>query len=356
MTGPALRRLALTGLLLAACGAGASTRAQAQEQAQAPAPSPWYLQRGTAPRPAAPEDGIPGVAQDLARLLKDGGVPGFYDGQFQSVAGRFDELAELASDPDVHHVLRVMAVMALQEAGDGERVAAVLQPLLIRVQDELDTDRDQWRFIRSGDDDNPIVVRDRLAADLSLHARFALAKDGQPAAVLEKITALQQSIRRKLPLYLDPTASSDRSDDVRYGRQVMFNIGYHYQQFDDFEHASEWFHMLTDNLPGTVDTRWAHYNLACIAAITGHPDEAMDHLRQANAVGFTDSAWMAEDGDLKSLRDRPDFKLLLGAMRNEAPSPAGSEPPSRPGSTAPAEGSDPFPLPPLPPRQPAEKP
>jgi hypothetical protein len=123
----------------------------------------------------------------------------------------------------------------------------------------------------------------------------------------------------------------------------MFNIGYHYQQFDDFEHASEWFRMLTDNLPGTVDTRWAHYNLACIAAIQGRPDEAMEHLRQANAVGFTDSAWMAEDGDLKSLRDRPDFKLLLAAMRNEAPSPPGTEPPRGGAGAGYPEGSAPFP-------------
>src|SRR5262249_29629417 len=76
--------------------------------------SPWYLERGTAPREALPTDEIPGVAAPLVALMKDGGVPGFYDGQFHTVDGRFDELAAVAGDPDMHTVLRIMAVMALQ--------------------------------------------------------------------------------------------------------------------------------------------------------------------------------------------------------------------------------------------------
>ena len=297
--------------LLAALGLAP---ASAQVPAADPAP-PWYLERGTAPRPAAPEDEVPPVAAMLAGLMKDGSVPGFYDGQFKSVDDRFDELAALASDPDVHHIMRIMAVMALQEAGSGEPVARVLKPLLIKPWDEFGAEQEE--ALGNGADDDPDKVRAHLEADLSLHARFALAKDGQTEAVMEKIEVLEQSVHNKMFALLDPSRSSERDWGVRFGREIIFSIGYHYQQFDDYVHASEWFHKLCDNLPGHVDTCWAYYNLACIAALTGHSDDAIEDLRSAYAVGFTDSSWMAQDGDLTSVRDRPDFKALLSAMRNE---------------------------------------
>ncbi len=300
--------------------------------AQGDPASPWYLERGTAPRPAAAPDEVPTIAAELAALMKDGGVPGFYDGQFRSVAGRFDELAAVACDPDMSHVLRVMAVMALQEAGDGERLAAVLQPLLLPADEEFQ--REQEDLTDLGRTVQPGKVRQRLEADLSLHARFALAKDGQPAAVLEKIDIMRQSQNlKRMARLLDPTVRSERSQTAWIGRDTMFRIGYHYQQFDDYAHASDWYHLLCDNLPGHSDTTWAHYNLGCIAALTGRPEEAIDQLRQAYGVGFTDSSWMAEDGDLRSLRERPDFRALLAEMRNEAPGRATGPPsPNPPGN------------------------
>ena len=156
-------------------------------------------------------------------------------------------------------------------------------------------------------------------ADISEHARFALAKDGEPERVLEKIRELERNVTRQMPDILDPTVDSDRDFVLAWKRQVVFDIGYHYQQFDDFEHASEWFRKLTDALPGHRETRWAHYNLACIAALQGRPDEAMDHLKAAWAVGFADVSWMQEDGDLKSLRERPDFQALVQTMRGQVP-------------------------------------
>jgi hypothetical protein len=79
----------------------------------------------------------------------------------------------------------------------------------------------------------------------------------------------------------------------------------------------------------------AHYNLACIAALTGRPDEAVEHLRSAHAVGFTDVAWMEEDGDLASLRERADFRALAARMRNLPVDDPGetSDPPGRSGSS-----------------------
>jgi quercetin dioxygenase-like cupin family protein len=52
------------------------------------------------------------------------------------------------------------------------------------------------------------------------------------------------------------------------------------------------------------------YNAACFLALAGRPDEAIDHLSRAYA-SEPDRVreWAAEDSDLDSLRDRPDWPL-----------------------------------------------
>jgi hypothetical protein len=131
-----------------------------------------------------------------------------------------------------------------------------------------------------------------------------------------------------MPDILDPTLDSDRFPNLAYRRQVVFDIGYHYQQFDDFANATRWFRLLTDALPGHRETRWAHYNLACIAALQRRGDDALAHLEAAWEVGFSDVRWMQEDGDLASIRDRPEFQDLIARMRGLATGdPAIPDPP-----------------------------
>ncbi len=279
------------------------------------APSPWYLERGTATRPL-PEDPLLATATALAGLLRDGSVPGFYDGQFAVTRHRFQELAAIALDPDLNHVLRMMAIMALQEAGDGAQLLGVLEQLLVPPEYEFTQDNAAWRNLWRADD--PVAVRDQQVVARSQAARFALAKDGQPAQVLAKIDVMRQFVRSRLADALDPSYPS-RDGRVDFARHLVFEIAYHYQQFDDYEHAAEWFSMLTDNLPGLAETTMAHYNLACIAALQAQPDKAIQHLQAAHAVGFSDVNWMLEDGDLVSLRNRQDFRDLVASMRNERP-------------------------------------
>ncbi|MBM3984421.1 MAG: hypothetical protein FJ296_01830 [Planctomycetes bacterium] len=300
-----------TGLLLLVAGGAGG------QEAPAPAESPWYLERGTQPRTPGPLDPVPDTAQRLALLLRDGAVPGFYDGQFAVVRERFDELVRLARDPDLNHVLRVMAVMALQEAGSGAAVAGVLEPLVLPARTEVEIEYRAYEL--GGTVDDPGFLEEVRRADLSQHARFALAKDGQPRRVQEKIAELESRIQRWMPDILDPTLDSDRFPNLAYRRQVVFDIGYHFQQFDDFANAARWFRLLTDALPGHRETRWAHYNLACIAALQQRSDEALAHLEAAWAVGFSDVRWLLEDGDLASLRGQPGFLDLVGRMRGLPP-------------------------------------
>jgi len=56
----------------------------------------------------------------------------------------------------------------------------------------------------------------------------------------------------------------------------------------------------------------ARYNLACSLALAGRPEEAIDSLSSAILLGYDDLAHIEVDPDLDSLRERPDFRALLG--------------------------------------------
>ena len=59
----------------------------------------------------------------------------------------------------------------------------------------------------------------------------------------------------------------------------------------------------------------AHYNLGCSLALMKRPKDALRTLQRAVELGYTDATWMAQDPDLKDLRDRPEFKALLRELQ-----------------------------------------
>ncbi len=54
-----------------------------------------------------------------------------------------------------------------------------------------------------------------------------------------------------------------------------------------------------------------HYNLACSLALKGYKTEAVETLRRAIGLGYTDFAWLTKDPDLKPLRGFPPYVELL---------------------------------------------
>ena len=58
------------------------------------------------------------------------------------------------------------------------------------------------------------------------------------------------------------------------------------------------------------------YNIACLRALAGEPDAAVEMLREAMENGWWDMAHARRDTDLRSLQDRPDFKLLDIRVKN----------------------------------------
>src|SRR6185503_19911517 len=54
------------------------------------------------------------------------------------------------------------------------------------------------------------------------------------------------------------------------------------------------------------------YNVACAEALAGRGDDAVEHLRHAIGRSEQFRGLAKEDEDFASLRDRPDFKELVG--------------------------------------------
>lgn len=58
------------------------------------------------------------------------------------------------------------------------------------------------------------------------------------------------------------------------------------------------------------------YNLGCIHALAGNPDEALDCLQQAVARGLSQKNWFLHDGDLDGVRPLPRFQELMASLQD----------------------------------------
>lgn len=55
------------------------------------------------------------------------------------------------------------------------------------------------------------------------------------------------------------------------------------------------------------------YNVACVYALEGQAERALDCLEQTMRAGFGDRSWIERDPDLATLRDEPRFRALVTA-------------------------------------------
>jgi adenylate cyclase len=57
-----------------------------------------------------------------------------------------------------------------------------------------------------------------------------------------------------------------------------------------------------------------HYNLACLFALIGDQDSALDRLEHCVQIGEYNKAWVENDSDFDTLRGHPRFITLFDAM------------------------------------------
>jgi adenylate cyclase len=79
----------------------------------------------------------------------------------------------------------------------------------------------------------------------------------------------------------------------------------------DKDKAIEWANLA---LRSSEDEPMVFYNAACTFAVLEEHDRAIDLLERAVRLGWGDRAWMANDSDLATLRDKPRFQALLASL------------------------------------------
>ena len=62
----------------------------------------------------------------------------------------------------------------------------------------------------------------------------------------------------------------------------------------------------------------AHYNLACSLALLKRKADAIESLRRAVSLGYTDFDWMQQDPDLDGLKKNPGFNALLQQLKPQS--------------------------------------
>lgn len=264
----------------------------------------------------------------MEEVMHDGMVPGFYDGQFQSffrIASDIPErLAKIAVDEDVHYIARVLAIMSLNEKPT-QNLEGALAALILPARDEL---QGEWYIFYDsrrpeGSNENLIVRNRRLG--LSRFARFALAKAGVDKYVGAKIRAMEKWVRDNGVL-IDRDKTFKEIFGTRlllkkeFSRSLFFEIGYEFQQCDDFDDAERWYLKLIKSFDDSFALSSAHYNLACLYSLQGKIEAALLHVTKATENGFLDFAWMDEDRDLDQLRNDPRYGALKQKVLNDTDS------------------------------------
>jgi len=56
---------------------------------------------------------------------------------------------------------------------------------------------------------------------------------------------------------------------------------------------------------------WAYYSVACLYALSGNKEQALDYLKQSLEKGFSDKKHIDSDPDMDSLREEKEFRTLM---------------------------------------------
>jgi len=89
---------------------------------------------------------------------------------------------------------------------------------------------------------------------------------------------------------------------------LQMNMGVAYMQLHRFEPASDHLSRALQQTPGDPNVE---YNLACLYSLTGKLDDAVNALKAAVALGFSDASVIKNEADLRAIHRHPGFKAVL---------------------------------------------
>jgi tetratricopeptide (TPR) repeat protein len=134
---------------------------------------------------------------------------------------------------------------------------------------------------------------------LTLVASVYAALD-RPTAAADARTRALGRIERHLGISPDDTRA------LYFGAGCLVELG-------EVERGLEWVERAIDRDPEDPDTL---YNAACVYALAGRPQTAMDCLQTTLDLGTAKSKeWVMHDSDLASLKDEPRFQEFLSRLK-----------------------------------------
>jgi serine/threonine protein kinase/Flp pilus assembly protein TadD len=101
-------------------------------------------------------------------------------------------------------------------------------------------------------------------------------------------------------------------EDVRARILLATNLAYVGQDADESIRHLQTAVALRPGDPNTL------YNAACTYCVLGRKAEALETIKKAFAVGYTNRAWASKDADLDPLHDEPEFQKLVGLRESAA--------------------------------------
>lgn len=111
--------------------------------------------------------------------------------------------------------------------------------------------------------------------------------------------------------------SNDRVENARTNAEAnaLNNQGFAAYEAKDYDKALDLIEQAHEKAP--TDSL-VMYNLACMNALLGHKDKALDWLAKSVEAGYYSPGKIADDGDLDSLRDDPRYAAALASAKQHA--------------------------------------
>jgi len=157
------------------------------------------------------------------------------------------------------------------------------------------------------------ILRDLFGPD---HARLSWITRGLAGAYLRMGEFTEAAAVAREGLRISEAAYGKEHIECARSHSLIGYVEYKLERYPEARQSYETSleirqEALPENHPGLIT---ACYNLACIHAIEGHKDRALEALRMALDAGFSDDL-IFDDPDFDALRGDPDFEEIAREVR-----------------------------------------